>query len=121
MWLVRDGSSTTGTIGGETRNGWCIGIADKFGVTKEGKVYATDGEFTGKITATSGFLQSIEISNGPPEENNLIYIQKDEKDYEGFYRGVNWEDRQQPPYDGYSIYNDYTTTGSISGMSYETI
>lgn len=45
MWLVRNGSVVSGTISGETRDGWCIGIADKFGVTKEGNLYASEGYF----------------------------------------------------------------------------
>lgn len=36
----------------------------KFRVATDGKIYATDGEFSGKITSTSGSIAGFSISNG---------------------------------------------------------
>lgn len=45
MWLCRTGTTTSAKIGGsETINGWCIGISDNFGVTKNGYIYARAGQ-----------------------------------------------------------------------------
>jgi hypothetical protein len=48
MWLISDGSSTKASIGGSQEiDGWCIGIGNTFGVTKDGKIYASQGTVGG--------------------------------------------------------------------------
>lgn len=52
------------TIGGITRNNLVFKAGSKFGVTKEGILYATGGEFTGTITAEHGNFGGMLISEG---------------------------------------------------------
>jgi hypothetical protein len=70
MWLCTTGTqSTTANIAGSgTTNGWCIGVADKFGVTNTGAVWCSDihasgGSFEGAITATSLTLKNTKINS----------------------------------------------------------
>lgn len=49
----------SGTIGDEPRSDWRLAVGSKFGVTKEGKLFATDGNFSGEITAKEGSTLGI--------------------------------------------------------------
>ncbi|MBO5969039.1 MAG: hypothetical protein J6S14_11145 [Clostridia bacterium] len=64
MWLCRDGTSTSATIGtsGDI-NGWSIAVADKFGVTKDGVLYGKDVNLSGEIEATKGKIGGWDIEN----------------------------------------------------------
>lgn len=53
----------SGTIGDETRGDWRLAVGSKFGVTKEGKLFATDGNFTGTVHATDGAFGDLEIDS----------------------------------------------------------
>lgn len=51
------GTSGTMSIGGSSEiSGWTIKAGDKFGVTKNGALYASDAYIQGKMTATSGYI-----------------------------------------------------------------
>lgn len=55
MWLCRNGTSTSKSIGGSSsQSGWCIGVGSNFGVTKSGAMYASGAKISGDIKATSG-------------------------------------------------------------------
>ena len=54
----------TRTINSTSRTGLRFAIGDKFGVTGDGKIYASSVDLTGKITATSGTIGGINITNG---------------------------------------------------------
>ena len=57
MLLCPGGSSSSKSIGGsESISGWAITASDKFGVTKDGKLYASDGMFSGTINASKGII-----------------------------------------------------------------
>lgn len=53
----------SGTIGVEQRSDWRLSVGSKFGVTKEGKLFATDGNFTGTVHATDGAFGDLEIDS----------------------------------------------------------
>lgn len=58
------GTSNSYSIGGsDSISGWVFGAGGKFGVTKEGAVYADDVHLTGKITATSGSIGLWKVDN----------------------------------------------------------
>lgn len=54
----------TRTINSTSRAGLRFAIGDKFGVTGDGTIYASNVDLTGKIVATSGTIGGIEIENG---------------------------------------------------------
>lgn len=54
----------TRTINSTSRAGLRFAIGDKFGVTGDGTIYASNVDLTGKIIATSGTIGGIEIENG---------------------------------------------------------
>ena len=55
----------TRTINNTSRSGLRFAIGDKFGVTGDGTIYASNVDLTGKITATSGTIGGASIdSNG---------------------------------------------------------
>ena len=55
----------TRTINGTSRAGLRLAMGDKFGVTGDGTIYASNVDLTGKITATSGTIGGASIdSNG---------------------------------------------------------
>lgn len=57
MLLCPGGSGSSKSIGGsESISGWAITASDKFGVTKDGKLYASDGMFSGTINASKGII-----------------------------------------------------------------
>lgn len=66
IWFSADtDTSSNVTIGNSTaRKDWRLLVNNKFGVTKEGNLYASNVDLTGKITATSGTIGGIEIENG---------------------------------------------------------
>lgn len=90
-WMIDEGRiyhssglielNADGTI--QTSNG-------KFKVTKEGKIVATDGEFTGKVTASSGQIAGFKISgNGltnDPFTNDAYVIFRN--DSQGAFAGI---------------------------------
>ena len=53
----------SGTIGDEQRSDWRLAVGSKFGVTKEGKLFATEGNFTGTVHATDGAFGDLEIDS----------------------------------------------------------
>jgi hypothetical protein len=58
------GSAGAMSIGGsDIISGWVFKAGNHFGVTKSGALYASDGHFKGKITATSGSIGSWNISS----------------------------------------------------------
>lgn len=57
MLLCPGGSSSSKSIGGSGNiSGWTITASNKFGVTKDGKLYASDGMFSGTINANKGII-----------------------------------------------------------------
>lgn len=57
MLLCPGGSSSSKSIGGSGNiSGWTITASNKFGVTKDGKLYASDGMFSGTINASKGII-----------------------------------------------------------------
>lgn len=57
------GSAGAMSIGGsDIISGWVFKAGNHFGVTKSGALYASDGHFKGKITATSGSIGNWSIS-----------------------------------------------------------
>ena len=54
----------TRTINNTSREGLRFAIGDKFGVTGDGTIYASNVDLTGKITATSGTIGGASISDG---------------------------------------------------------
>ena len=79
MWLCRNGTSTKATIGtSDEINKWCIAVADKFGVTNEGKLYAADVDLSGIITANAGHIGSWDIEGdamfGLDEDDHRVVI-----------------------------------------------
>ena len=58
------GSSGSASIGGSgSINGWTFTAGSKFGVTKNGAMYASNATITGNITATSGTIGGCSIKN----------------------------------------------------------
>ena len=66
IWFSADtDTSSNVTVGNSTaRKDWRLLVNNKFGVTKEGDLYASSVDLTGKITATSGTIGGIGIENG---------------------------------------------------------
>ena len=54
----------TRTINNTSRTGLRFAIGDKLGITGDGIIYASSVDLTGKITATSGKIGGINITNG---------------------------------------------------------
>ncbi|MBR2528801.1 MAG: tail fiber domain-containing protein [Blautia sp.] len=54
----------TRTISGTSRSGLRFAIGDKFGITGDGKLYASSATLSGAITATSGAIGGWSINNG---------------------------------------------------------
>ena len=65
IWFSADtNTSSNVTVGNSTaRKDWRLLVNNKFGVTKEGNLYASNVDLTGKITATSGEIGGISIDN----------------------------------------------------------
>ena len=61
----------TRTINSISRTGLRFAIGDKFGVTGDGIVYASDVDLTGKITATSGTIGGINIIDGDLDVSSI--------------------------------------------------
>ena len=61
----------TRTINSTSRTGLRFAIGDKFGVTGDGIVYASDVDLTGKITATSGTIGGIDIVDGALDVSSI--------------------------------------------------
>lgn len=59
------GTKSEYNIGGVSRSGWAFGAGSKFGVTKDGDLFASSVDLTGKITATSGTIGSWNIITDP--------------------------------------------------------
>ena len=53
MWLVRNGSNLSATIGNRSGSGWCIGINSNFGVTSGGALYCSSGNIGAGMTIGS--------------------------------------------------------------------
>ena len=66
IWFSADtDTSSNVTIGNSTaRKDWRLLVNNKFGVTKEGNLYASNVDLTGKITATSGSISGSIITSG---------------------------------------------------------
>lgn len=64
MILTPTGVSSSTSIGGSTGSkSWSLTIKDKFGVTTDGYLYATNANISGKITSTEGSIGGININN----------------------------------------------------------
>jgi hypothetical protein len=61
--MMCTGSNVSKKIGGKDTNGWCFTAGSKFGVTKDGDVYASNVDITGKINATSGNMDTVTATN----------------------------------------------------------
>ena len=62
LLLCSTGSSGSKSIGGSEKiNGWVITAGSKFGVTKDGIMYADGATISGDITASSGYIGGWEI------------------------------------------------------------
>lgn len=61
----------TRTINSISRTGLRFAIGDKFGVTGDGTVYASDVDLTGKITATQGEIGGINIIDGDLDVSSI--------------------------------------------------
>lgn len=74
--LYTSDSGDNAAIAGVPRNDWRLAIGSNFGVDKNGGIYATKGEFTGKVTATSGQIGDAIIEDGKlwlsSETRNLV-------------------------------------------------
>lgn len=53
----------SGTIGDEQRSDWRLSVGSKFGVTNDGNIFATEGNFTGTVHATDGAFGDLEIDS----------------------------------------------------------
>lgn len=73
IWFSADtDTSSNVTIGNSTaRKDWRLLVNNKFGVTKEGNLYASSVDLTGKITATSGSIGGIDIINGDLDVSSI--------------------------------------------------
>lgn len=70
----------TRTINGISRAGLRFALGDKFGVTGDGKIYASEATISGAITATSLTLGSgvtVPYSKVSDKPNLSVYVQKD--------------------------------------------
>ncbi len=82
--LLCSGSTTSASIAGSSNiSGWSFVAGDKFGVTKDGYLYATNASLSGEINATSGYISNFKInsdgiSSGPTSasdtNNNGLYL-----------------------------------------------
>ena len=61
----------TRTINSTSRIGLRFAIGDKFGVTGDGTIYASNVDLTGKITATSGTIGGINIIDGDLDVSSI--------------------------------------------------
>lgn len=62
MWLCRTGTNTEASIGNsEMIGGWTLAIDSKFGVTKEGILYAVDAVLAGQLTSENGNIGGFTI------------------------------------------------------------
>ena len=61
----------TRTINNTSKTGLRFAIGDKFGVTGDGIVYASDVDLTGKITAISGTIGGINIIDGDLDVSSI--------------------------------------------------
>lgn len=98
----------TSTINGASRTGLRFTIGSKFGVTSEGKLYAVDGEFSGKITATEGTIGGFKISSDHLGDSN--------DDFRGLYLTNERIDFYQPASGGnsYKSVKMGINTGSVN-------
>ena len=64
--ILSKGLTATTSIAGSTgQQTWAITAGNQFGVTTEGKLYANNGKFNGRIEATEGYIaNTITIGNG---------------------------------------------------------
>ena len=125
MWLLSSGSTTTASFGSSgNRTGWVIGAGSNFGVTREGKVYATsihisgDSEFTGKISATSGNLSSG-VTIGTPNWGETIYIghifAEDKPENQDSLLGTGFFSQKSNPLSSIYMYDGHLTLESYYG------
>ena len=74
--LLCSGSTTYASIAGSPNiSGWSFVAGDKFGVTKDGYLYASNVSLSGEINATSGYISNFKInsdgiSTGPTTVND---------------------------------------------------
>ncbi len=62
--MLCTGTSTAKSVGGsESISGWAITAGSKFGVTTSGDLYASNAYISGKINATSGYMDNVEIGS----------------------------------------------------------
>ena len=62
--VLSTGTSSTYDIGGTTGKTWMISAGTGFGVTTTGALYCNNAHVSGEITATSGEIGGINITNG---------------------------------------------------------
>lgn len=62
--LMSTGTTENKAVGGsDVINGWCFTAGSKFGVTKNGNMYASNANISGKVTATSGTIGGFNITD----------------------------------------------------------
>ena len=94
----------TRTINNTSRTGLRLAIGDKFGVTGDGTIYASNVDLTGKITATSGTIGGIKIIDG-----NL--------DISSISIGMNQVTNLSTALEGKQAAGDYATNTALNNVS----
>lgn len=94
----------TRTINNTSRAGLRFAIGDKFGVTGDGTIYASNVDLTGKITATSGTIGGINIIDG-----NL--------DISSISIGMNQVTNLSTALEGKQAAGDYATNTALNNVS----
>ena len=106
IWFSADtDTSSNVTIGNSTaRKDWRLLVNNKFGVTKEGNLYASNVDLTGKITATSGTIGGINIIDGDLDVSSISI-------------GMNQVTNLSTALEGKQAAGDYATNTALNNVS----
>lgn len=111
----------TRTINSTSRTGLRFAIGDKFGVTGDGTIYASNVDLTGKITATSGTIGGIQLdSNGKiwiTDANISGTISANHIDASSLSIGISQVTDLQTTLNGKQASGDYATNTALSDVS----
>ena len=94
----------TRTINSTSRTGLRFAIGDKFGVTGDGTIYASNVDLTGKITATSGTIGGINIIDGDLDVSSISI-------------GINQVTNLQTTLNSKQAAGDYATNTALNSVS----
>ena len=94
----------TRTINDTSRTGLRFAIGDKFGVTGDGTIYASNVDLTGKITATDGTIGGINIIDGNLDVSSISI-------------GMNQVTNLSTVLEGKQAAGDYATNTALSNVS----